>query len=718
MEDVKVDNIVKDNRIILSIMITTLVFLLTSCSQIDELAYNSVLRSSYAYSSQSIDIYDVDSYTTAYNVISYDNNYYTVVNHISVDSTLSETYLYCINDNGEITAKVPLNPSINPYVASDIIDDEFVYTTFSGKLEKVDLYTGEITYSESVGNNLCGVLSCDDGYVVLSIGRIDKYNSEDIRLASIENSDWQFYNGYRSFYQSGDAYYLLADTGFNWKYYQLDFDNSSSDLIYDPTQDATDLWYCSGPYIFDEEGEYWLDAETSCRYQLAKWSDMNLQPPQCNGMDPKYIGISDEIFIQVYSYSNGMSQLVVYNYDEGIDYSGRTIITVGGYNCRDDLALNWSIFRYNTSQSEYRVVIEEYSDNFGWGNPEEAASSKAALIAYFNNGNAPDIFYGNEFDYDSFQQSGALLDITQYMSNSFAQRFDEITPNIRNLMIDDNGSCYMIFSGYKMDGFSSAYDVESNLSINEAVEYAEEYGVTLYPNVLSMELAQEAIQFSLIDGELNEEDIQNILQYSVEYGLYDLSSSTQITTWESELRDYLMCYAGFGLVSVTGMNDVLRNINGDDELVFIGYPTINGSRHVIQPFGQMAISSATAYPEACTQVLSYLLNEEIQDMNNFGCLIPVNDMCMRRMVEYAQDHSLIPEEDYQYYLYLNSTDEVTEEAAEAFYSYIDHVDTVMFYDRGLVSIIDDELQTYYLQDKPIEEIAESLYSRLSLYLAE
>lgn len=49
----------------------TLVLLLTSCSPNDEGAYSRVIRDSYAYSSRSIDIYDNDSCTTLYNVISH-----------------------------------------------------------------------------------------------------------------------------------------------------------------------------------------------------------------------------------------------------------------------------------------------------------------------------------------------------------------------------------------------------------------------------------------------------------------------------------------------------------------------------------------------------------------------------------------------------------------------------------------------------------------------
>jgi len=88
------------------------------------------------------------------------------------------------------------------------------------------------------------------------------------------------------------------------------------------------------------------------------------------------------------------------------------------------------------------------------------------------------------------------------------------------------------------------------------------------------------------------------------------------------------------------------------------------------------------------------------------------------MIAYASDHSAIAAEDYAYACYLSGEEEISTSSAEYFYRSIESVDTVMYHDWGVVNIIKEEVSTYYSLDKPINEIAETLYSRLNLYLAE
>lgn len=708
----------KINRLFLSSLLIISLFLSTiSCSskkKADNFTRDQI-RDVNVYSSQAIDIFEKDTYSYIYNVIPYNNYYYSVVQQFAIDLSYVKNYLYCIDSNGEIVSTISLSDDINIYGSSDIIDGEFVYTTLSNSVEKLNISTGEIVYISSTSLKLCGVSACEDGYVLLSVGRVDKFDSNDQMVATIENSRWDLYNGYRNFYTSEGKSYLLNYSGGIYRYYELNFDDSSSKLIYDTEQHEGGIQCCSGEFIFDDNGEYRMDFVNSTMTTLAEWNFTNLQPPQYTNEEPRFFGVDDTTFLQTYNYQNGIAQLVIYTYEETEDYSDKTYITLGGYECSDDFTLNWAVYKFNTSQDEYRIIMEDYSKAFGFETLEEAAIQKAALIQYFNEGNAPDIYYGTYFDYSYMAKSGDIIDMTKYMSDDFKSAMDELTPSIHDLMVDSEGKCYSVFSAYYAEGFASGFDIDSNLSIDEVIELVNEYGITMLAGRTSADLATNAIQYSIFDGEMfTVEELEQILNFAYEYGFQDLSYVSIPSLDRTTVDEYLLWSYGI----TNGFTAAEDEYRCGKNLSYVGYPTINGSKHVVVPFGQVAISSASKYPEQCTQFISYLLDGDVQDMVNLSCRAPVNDKYLRKFVEYSKDTSTIPEEDYGYYVYLYGYRAVSDETADCFYRYIDTLDTVVYHDWGVVNIIYEEVNTYYTLNKPVNEIAESLHSKLELYLAE
>lgn len=76
-------------------------------------------------------------------------------------------------------------------------------------------------------------------------------------------------------------------------------------------------------------------------------------------------------------------------------------IKIGGFGVYDDLMLQRVVYEFNTSNTDYRVVMEDYSQRFdGGGNLDDTVKGKLNLMKYFNEGNSPDIFYGTQFDYE------------------------------------------------------------------------------------------------------------------------------------------------------------------------------------------------------------------------------------------------------------------------------------------------------------------------------
>ena len=96
--------------------------------------------------------------------------------------------------------------------------------------------------------------------------------------------------------------------------------------------------------------------------------------------------------------------------------------------------------------------------------------------------------------------------------------------------------------------------------------------------------------------------------------------------------------------------------------------------------------------------------------------IPVNSEVLGLMYESAQDPDHVSDEDMKRFVLGHEA--VSVEVIEDYQEFIDSVDTVYTSDWGAYNIINEEISSYYTQQRSIEQIAETLDKRLTLYVQE
>ena len=138
---------------------------------------------------------------------------------------------------------------------------------------------------------------------------------------------------------------------------------------------------------------------------------------------------------------------------------------------------------------------------------------------------------------------------------------------------------------------------------------------------------------------------------------------------------------------------------------FIGFPSINGSVHMINPCDQVAISNATKHPDVCWEIIREMFSEETQQaLADYG-EFPVNDAILRKQCDGALQKLASKNEDKEW---------IIADFCEA----VNEIDTVATYDWGVINIITDEVNSYYSQNRSIEQITDTLINRLNLYYEE
>ena len=86
------------------------------------------------------------------------------------------------------------------------------------------------------------------------------------------------------------------------------------------------------------------------------------------------------------------------------------------------------------------------------------------------------------------------------------------------------------------------------------------------------------------------------------------------------------------------------------------------------------------------------------------------------MYQSAVDPSNVVDEDMR--RFVNGKSAVSEETIEEYKRMIDSIDTIRTMDWGAYNIICEEIASYYTQNRSVEQIAETLDARLTLYIQE
>jgi len=181
----------------------------------------------------------------------------------------------------------------------------------------------------------------------------------------------------------------------------------------------------------------------------------------------------------------------------------------------------------------------------------------------------------------------------------------------------------------------------------------------------------------------------------------------------SDIQDdnYLIGYGGIG--NLYNMGFSIKN----EDISFLGYPSVYGTSHLVSPDGLVAISSDSAHIDECWKAVRLMLSDDIQKVLVLNQRIPVNDKILRESCKYAQDPKSVPADDPLYYSYYPKKDPVDSKSVDSFIAAIDSVDTVQTYDWGVWNIIYEEIQTYKT-GKTADQVADSIYNRVLTYVKE
>ena len=499
---------------------------------------------------------------------------------------------------------------------------------------------------------------------------------------------------------------------------------------------------CFSISTYFDPSYYWeADLENMTVHKTAKASNIMFKPPryECDYLtnNVRYTNPLDKLhYVHVYNYDpadNMDIDIEIISPDNDSKYPSREKITLRGFGVFEDSLIRRAQYMFNSSQDQYYLELQDWGGGYDLSVPDQADKFRLEVMSDIQNGNAPDIFYGNDFDYLYWGDNGTVLDMKPYLEANGGFDADSISPNMLELMTGNDGAVYQVFPKYILWGYwgrQKDYG-DMDLSIETLASGKIPDG---YNKPAALELLYGAFSNNLSDlyqrGELTEENVRMALAFAVDlgteqqtYGAYDgkdIENNTDASSFVDEevssVRDY------FYLSQTLG-----------DYPVYIGAPSIGCTVRTVNPESLVAVYSGTKHPDAACKFVSHLLDTDVQraiSLNGDSGL-PVNRHVLDELIGYMKDPDSIPDDRKREYgevlcreEYIENRIEKTrivpldKDVADSFLRQTGACNTVSKYDWGLKSIISEELDSYYSQGKSIDEVAKSLCSRLKLYISE
>lgn len=633
--------------------------------------------------------------------------------------------LYRFDDEGNIDkrTRIDADVGIQCEVAS-ISDKGLLIQLLNGSLALIDMDTGDITKISDGGDSslVIGLCAIPDGYIVVREGSISKLDNELQEISGINDYIISQYS-ISPFFVENDKYFLELPDGF----YNVDFGRGSIDKVID----YSDLPVISpepyGKYLVGDSGLFEIDMESLTLKTLADFNYVNVRPSSRDA-EERYFCLDDTHFIKSYSYLNGGAEIDLYTYDSTLDYSSAQKIVIGGYGVGKDMSLKQAVYQFNSTHSEYRIILDDYSLEYSWDNSEDAQAALLKLIKRFNEGNAPDIFYGENFDYEYFGKTGIVCDLMPYLDGNDIT--SKLYPSVARTMAG-KGKCFSVFSSFQLDGYWGLKSVFDNkdCSFEDLEQKAEQTGLPPETTTFAYVISDNMIRYpfgmyvSDVSGDhvIDKESLKKIIEYSVRYGVgseedmvdYAPKSMTEgevLTqrSFVSDIYDYYYC-------------SMSPDSSEHRPLVYLGFPAVNGSVHGIRAAGLCAISDSSKYKDICWEFISYLLSDEVQKYAVSQGMIPVRRDMIDCMLDYSCDPSSIPDSELvikERILSVSDGKALTKDVADEYRNALDKIDTVISYDWGIFNIVKEEIMSYYIQNKSFDSIADSMQSRLDLYAKE
>ncbi|MGN0143055.1 MAG: extracellular solute-binding protein [Roseburia sp.] len=438
-------------------------------------------------------------------------------------------------------------------------------------------------------------------------------------------------------------------------------------------------------------------------------------------------------------------EVVILTKTDKSEIKEKKMITLGTFSASTSL-LN-AICKFNRENDEYRIELKEYYDPLLSTADYGVEDAKTALNLDIVSGDCPDILNLEYSDFVNYASKGLLEDLKPYLEKSGSLNTEDILQGILEAYTfqEKLAALPCTFQVHTIVGKAADIGDEMGWSLDEMMDFVNSHSdetVFAVDRQTMLEYCLTCNQSAFIDWEqsvckFDSDSFCKLLQFCGRFPSQGESRAAAI--YGATYGDAILYE-----VTISAAEDVnlLGQMLGDDEITFIGFPTMDGTPGNLLEAkgGSYSISAKSPYKEGAWAFLEMYLSEmdrtseptwafsnrgfpsNRRGLDNFFSIAMEspyeedingeveldaegNPIRHYNMVENINDMDL--------YWYVPLPGEV-----EQITALIDSASTANGKDEQILAIIEEEAAAYFSGQKSEEEVARLIQNRVSVYMEE
>lgn len=414
-----------------------------------------------------------------------------------------------------------------------------------------------------------------------------------------------------------------------------------------------------------------------------------------------------------------------------------------------------AITLFNRENETYQVVVDDYSVYFY---DESIASPKEQFDRDIMSGYTPALVLVSGMIYanlDTYTDKDFFADLSPYLDETDIDLLGSIESSFAS-----GGAIYTLpvnFRANTLVAKKSTVDnspLDGSLTLDRLYEIADSledgealFSDTIYSNLLRF-ASSDFVDYANETVSFDNAEFVRLLEFYSDIGSYTDTSLGRIDTgfgYHQVVGDTLLPAFDEGRLKFINLRMlnldaylIMKFMFGDD-ISLCGYPSNTGGA-LVEGYYSLAICDRSELKDGAFEFIKFMLSDEVQTSGaNTAEGIPVTVSALKQVLGYDEIY-VMPEEDRDFitgelsttfvFYRLREVDEnnpytgglphmtLTEADKEAILNFFDQPSSRLTSDNKLWNIIDEEYSAYLGGSITVDEAAERIQNRASIYIAE